>query len=89
MNTCKFCGRITENRFCDKCFEEGKGKSIRDFFKDEKHLINLITRDCLTCPLNTTEFCDIIYENPQSEEEERELCQKYVKRWMDYTIENG
>ena len=81
---CTFCGRISGENLCCDCKIGKAGKSLRDFFKEEKNLINLLTKDCFNCPINSTEFCKRIYENPQNEEEERELCKKYITVWLDF-----
>lgn len=85
---CKFCGRISNHWLCNDCLSETKNKSLRDFFKEEKHLINLLTKDCLFCPLHNSNFCNIIYENPQNEQQERILCYHYVKTWLDHYEHN-
>lgn len=84
--TCRFCGRLTENEiFCEKCEKEMKGKSLREFFQNEQHIFDLLTKDCLECPLRYSDFCDMTYANPQNEQEEREECRKYMKKWFDFT----
>lgn len=89
MKTCKFCGRLTENKkICDKCKQEIKGKSLREFFNEEQHIFNLLSKDCLECPIKETDFCNMLYENPQNEEEERQLCSEYLKKWFDFTEKN-
>lgn len=83
-NRCVFCGRVSDDKkICPQCENEKQGKTLREFFNEEKHIINLLTRDCLSCPLKNTDYCNMVYENAQSEEEERALCFKYVKEWFD------
>lgn len=81
---CKLCGFITQNEYlCDNCQKDMKNKTFREFLQEEDHLINFLIKDCMNCPLKYTEDCDMLYSNPQSQQEELFLCKQFIKKWLD------